>query len=547
MKPTFNLVDEPWIPCLVPPTGELRHLGLRDVLLRAAEIREIVDPAPPVTAALHRLLLAILHRNFGPRDAAAWAQLWRQGAWPCDTIEAYLARWRHRFDLFDPERPFYQTASIGFEYGTPATRLTHELVSSWNPLTLFDHTLDGTLSPAAAARYLVAHHIVAPGGAISLQRGEDPKRYKYAKAASLTKGAVVVVKGSTLFATLMLNLHEYSPEDEQPFAVSGDDLPAWEREGDIVVGERAPRGYLDLLTWQGRRIRLEPGVGCEGNLRVTRAVIMKGEQLPDDWDPRQSETMLAYRTIPKPRPGQDPIIPIGIQEERAVWRDSLALFQASGAEANRPKTLAWLADLLTAGVLDRTGVFPIDLYGVVTDRAVMRMWRHERLPLPLAYLAEDAAPLIEALRRALAAAEAAAVELRGSTRLFAQRFLEGVDEGDAARKPPAEAVSQLVSSLAPERAYWSVLDVPFRELIVRLPQDRTVDDDGRPSFGATELPAWAEVLRRAARAALAEAVRRVGGDRARALRAVAIAERDLARGLRKPLDQLIPQPEEVTA
>ena len=65
MTYSFNLIDEPWIPCL-RPDGTTIALGLRETLLQAHELREIRGDTPLETAALHRLLLAILHRVFGP-------------------------------------------------------------------------------------------------------------------------------------------------------------------------------------------------------------------------------------------------------------------------------------------------------------------------------------------------------------------------------------------------------------------------------------------------------------------------------------------------
>ena len=65
MKYSFNLIDQPWIPCVLPH-GRMEDLSLRDTLLNAHKITAIFDQSPLVTAALHRLLLAILHRNFGP-------------------------------------------------------------------------------------------------------------------------------------------------------------------------------------------------------------------------------------------------------------------------------------------------------------------------------------------------------------------------------------------------------------------------------------------------------------------------------------------------
>src|SRR4051794_14370177 len=109
--PSFNLVDEPWIPCLLVG-GEARELSLVNTLLRSTEIREVFDPSPLVTVALHRLLLAVLHRSFGPDNLAAWAELWRHGEWDRAALETYLGQWRERFDLFGAEWPFYQTPEL---------------------------------------------------------------------------------------------------------------------------------------------------------------------------------------------------------------------------------------------------------------------------------------------------------------------------------------------------------------------------------------------------------------------------------------------------
>src|SRR5579875_3851362 len=153
MRTNFNLLDEPWVPCVMAD-GSAQELSLADALLRAHEVRELFDESPLVTVALHRLLLAILHRNFGPASIGEWFQLWRRGRWNEETLKAYFTRWHERFELFHPERPFYQmpeAPSLPYE---PITVLFQELSSGNNP-TLFDHSLDRggvSVSPALAAR-----------------------------------------------------------------------------------------------------------------------------------------------------------------------------------------------------------------------------------------------------------------------------------------------------------------------------------------------------------------------------------------------------------
>ena len=107
METEFNLVDEPWVPC-IRTDGQAEHLSLRDTLIRAHQLREIAGESPLVTAALYRLLLAVLHRVFGPEDHDAWCNLWETGHWDTVQLDTYLEQWQHRFNLFDSEHPFYQ-------------------------------------------------------------------------------------------------------------------------------------------------------------------------------------------------------------------------------------------------------------------------------------------------------------------------------------------------------------------------------------------------------------------------------------------------------
>ena len=110
MQPTFNLVTEPWIP-VVTLSGQWQELSLREVLAQAHELRSITDNNPLTTAALHSLLLAILHRAIaGPKNYTEWKQLWHKQNLLDPRLENYLTDWQHRFDLFAPDYPFYQTA-----------------------------------------------------------------------------------------------------------------------------------------------------------------------------------------------------------------------------------------------------------------------------------------------------------------------------------------------------------------------------------------------------------------------------------------------------
>ncbi len=530
---TFNLVTEPWLPCLMADNS-VRDMGLEDTLAFAPDIRELADPSPLVTFALHRLLLAILHRNFGPEDESQWKALWESGCWNREVVTAYFEHTRPRFDLFDSQNPFYQVASLDFQYQVPVTKLVHELASA-NNATLFDHSIDGHvvgISAAVAARWLVAHQGFAVGGLVSLEKGQDPKLFKSADAAPLAKGAFILLKGRNLFETLMLNLHRYSPSDSEPFEAIND-RPAWEREEQTQASDRYPDGYLDLLTWQSRRIRLHPEIN-EGALVTRQVVIMKGHQFPSGFSRHGHETMLAFNRSLKAKSNQDPWPAVLLREERAMWRDSLSLIesvrpnQSSQEEGDRPKILGWISDLTGCGALSRNSIVPLDVMGLSTDRAKVLFWRHERLPLPLEYL-DNKAPL-HRLKDALEVCEAAGKDLGMSIWELSRYLLApNCDQGGAASANPDE-VKSLARSFAAERRFWPKLEAPFKTLLLDLVGDVSADSDGDTVYGSEEIPRWRQTVRLVARNAFEETARGLDTT-ARSLKAAALARADFYRQL----------------
>ena len=59
--PAFNLLDEPWIP-VRRIDGHLDEVGLLELFREASHIEGVAESSPPAFVALHRLLLAIVHR-----------------------------------------------------------------------------------------------------------------------------------------------------------------------------------------------------------------------------------------------------------------------------------------------------------------------------------------------------------------------------------------------------------------------------------------------------------------------------------------------------
>lgn len=516
----FNLITEPWIPCSMSSDGSLQDLGLREVLARAPAIEEINDPSPLVTIALHRLLIAILHRNFGPKSTEEWQDLWATGSFDMEALDGYFNLWAERLDLFGERRPFYQCAGLDYSYERPISILLPQLASG-NNATLFDHCLDDVpvlLSPKEAAKYVVAHQAFTVGGLLSFEKGQDPKIYRSADAAPLTKGAVQIVKGGNLFETLLLNMVPYDPDRGKPFPADGPDMPAWETDNASFVGDRLPRGYLDLLTWQSRRIKLHPEEDEQGNLAVSKVVIMKGSQFPDGFLLRDYETMLSYRKNEKAKPKEDPYILLGFREDKALWRDSQAVLGVASNPDQCSKVAGHLAELQLWGGLDRSLTLNVGLGGMSNDKSKVLLWRHERLPLPLAYL--EYKDLGDGLADALKKADGAGRALNDSIRYLAKLLLAPDADQPGARQPDREAVAQLADSLSPSRSFWGHLEVPFKRLIVDLAED--LNDDGE--YGSRVMPEWTETVCRLAMRSFHSVVNSLDGS-PRSLKASARAER----------------------
>lgn len=532
----FDLIDEPWLPCLAPD-GAAVEVGLEHALLRAHEWRELSDPSPLVTVALHRLLLAVLHRALaGPPNTEAWREIWNAGRFPPERIGGYLGTWRRRFDLFDPERPFFQAPPGVFDGAKPpdpVTRLAQEAAAG-NNATLFDHAADGQPGPVAAAE--AARRLVAMQ---AFPIGFGKSTPFYLKDGPLTRGYSVLAVGSSLFETLMLNL---LPAGVAASIVptAGDGRPHWEQDVLPTPDERGtePTGYADVLAWPSRSIRLVPA--GDGTL-VAGCRLQQNLKLRDGvFDPFK-----AYR-LDK----QQGWRPRGFRPEKALWRDSTALFARHGRNGSGqrpPELMEWLArvdDERIDGAIDARPVYALAAFGMATDEgkaASVLLWRREHLPLPLALLGEEGAE--EAIARAVALAEAAGRHLGwAATRLallLAEPGAERAANDQPGKKPSKDQMDRaraLAGTLGLERRFWPRLDAAFAGFLTRLPADRAHDERADAVvFGTRELPAWRAVVEEAARRAFDEGTGGLARS-ARSLRAVTEARRAFGGGLAAALD-----------
>lgn len=517
------------------PDGSHAELSLQDTLLQAHEIREIFDQSPLVTAALHRLLLAILHRNFGPASRPEWKTLWQAGQFDSDRLAEYFSKWYRRFDLFDDSHPFYQDGGIKrVEKGRVKEAEINELIpelARGNNQTLFDHTTDSTspvLSPPEAARVLVMTQMYRVAGGKLVGN-------EYSYDAPMAREVRFLVKGNTLFETLLLNMVPY--HGDNPIPVVGNDLPAWEQEQPSPSAR--PHGYTDYLTWQTLKLRLVPSQTAHEGGEVRRVRIGVGRK----FDNKQEEAPFfdpgcSYTKNPKAKPNQDPWRATRYEQGRALWRDSASLFRFIEKDGRKPiSALKWASELIGDDVLDVSMSYQLEAYGQCAKQRDILFWRLEHLPLPAQYLTNE--DLVGTLEIALKNAEDIAKFLESAMEEFAQQALCPIGEvkvrsakckrckqqtGHIADK----CIKCFVDHLRVPESYWSALEIPFLDFMRDL-RDLPDDPDA-------VIEGWNKRIQQVAYQAFNEATNDLDQS-ARVLRAVAKGQSHLARLVHKTLSQ----------
>jgi CRISPR system Cascade subunit CasA len=528
LKATFDLIEQPWIPCRFL-NGETNEVGLKELFLRATDIAEISGDTPLEEASLYRFLVALTHRIVqGPSSEEEWETLWLQGHFKRDQVEDYFEKWKDRFDLFHPEFPFFQHPGCAVIEETPLSKIVHSMASGNNPV-LFDHHYDDINSawpPATGARRLLAAQYYSFGG---LGPSYQKKRVSFFQA-SLVRGAIAILQGENLFETLALNLVVIDGRAPIPGAGEKDDLPIWEKSPDHFepAAKRIPKGYLDYLTWRSRLMLLSPDE--EGRVKAIRWI--QGDQIHDVG---LGEPMMIFRLneAKSKKNARVPTgwIPLKFHEGRSFWRDSSALaanLEAADKKGYRPpETIRALATREGASSII-CGIAKVQLYGILPDpkkAAKPLLWRKENLPLPLAYLREDR--LYTLLTEALKLTESVATEALGYGIRVCGKEIGSPLPKETRREAKKAFLSRAESSVI--TMYWTSLEIPFMETFLR---DIAERDPG------TVLQDWKDQLTRCARYSF-EMISESLEGKADGLRAWTIGKQAFEYGLAKALGFLV--------
>lgn len=345
MARVYNLFDERWIPVRWTPAA-LRcapgvlpdRVGLRELLLRSADIAGLAIAEPPAHAALLRVLYALTARVTGLDEAGPgdWGDrrldIRDAGALPEAGIQRYIDHFYGRFHLFDPQggRPWMQDARLAEQCDAGNTAGVNKLITtrpSGNNHAWFRHgsdTAPDLPSAADAVLHLLVWHFYGPSGRCS------SREVNGVKSASMTAGPLRTAlsyhpEGQTLFETLLAGLIPPASTVRRT-----EDRCPWEAEElpDPDAAPPVPAGPLARLT------------ACSQH-----ALLL----VPDDSDGqrvRDAYITWAYRSGRIPR--DDPFLiwqisqqnnryPRPADSRRALWRDLDALLLKDPGGTARPE------------------------------------------------------------------------------------------------------------------------------------------------------------------------------------------------------------------
>jgi CRISPR system Cascade subunit CasA len=336
----------------------------------------------------------------------------------------------------------------------------------------------------------------------------------YSADAIALRGMNIWLQGESLFETLMINLVH----------IDDSSLPPWELENpnehrDRLQGKNRKAvtsfGVVDRLTWQSRLVRLIPKDSTASQMYFTQG---------RSADKSAGDPMKVYRTSK-----EEGVSALSLSSGKAAWRDAHSILMIPNNKNNehRPECFNLVARAHSAAVVDASHSFVTHIVGLAAapnKAGKFLLWRHERMPVPVALL--DDTNLIERLQSLLQNAEHVADGLKDRARRIGKLYLSPDCESPGGRQPDKDEVTKVVEAIDPRPAYWARMEKHFFTLIENLPNDwDEASGDWKPDDQQTATRAWRDNIKREAERALQESIKSIGTT-ARAIQAVARVRTD---------------------
>lgn len=465
MTASFNLLDEPWIR-VTRLDGTPDEVSLLSLFREATDIAGIHGEIASQDVAVLRLLLAICHRAMGgPEDLDVWKEYWRDpGSLGRDAVD-HLERHRERFDLRDPDRPFFQIAGIHAASGkTSGLESLIVDVPNGNPFftTRIAEGME-SIGWAEAARWLVHVHAFDPSGirtgAVGDPRVKGGKGYPIGPGWTGQIGTVTVV-GENLERTLLLNTVVCEELDGLDGVDPTRDHAPWEREPDGPAGSHDPRptGPVFCCTWQTRRVLLH---GDDDG--VTGLFLGNGDKATPQ-NRYLVEPMTAWRySEPQSKKLKAPVyMPRKLPTDRAFWRGlstlvaqlspKIAVKGAGDVTRYRsPGVVVFYQKLMRRRIVPASGLIPLHAVGIEygAQEAVVTELVDDVLSLPAGLLDPENGRLLAVVHDAMEETEQVAAALRNLAANLDRARGGSPDTASAAREHAGAAFYQVIDERFP--------------------------------------------------------------------------------------------------
>lgn len=504
---SFDLRDERWIRA-IGTDGKLLELSLRDVLLRAPEVKEITGDIPQQAMPILRLAIAVVRASIREQGIGRealfdkWLDLWEQGHFNVDEVSAYLGKFDCQFNLFGPH-PFYQVTGLAYDSEKTFDPVSEMIAGVPKPdkylFSLRGKEAPNKMSFAEAARWLVyiqaydvagIHTPVVGNSSVKSGKVYPPKGIP--STGWLGNLGGVYLEGANLFETIMWNMVLFdSSYEDIDLCGNPQDLAPWELPVPAPDGRvlQSPTGPIGLETLQSRRLRLvldETGsevvgiINCYGD--ALHPVMASAVEKMTAW--RQSKEQQKKLNMPSM-----PLMPLGHDGSKALWQGLPGLLQIQqdkGGETIdlRPGVIRWaeqLFDYMDELEGDEGIAFPLQFtihaqgmeYG--TQSSVFVNGFDDRMTIGSVLVRHDSRSVRAASSLAQASEQAA---------YWVAKLAEEIEAINGDRRRDSVAKAALAD--AKERAY-SLIDPVYREFLAGFTSEKDVDE---------YVAEWRDALRR---------------------------------------------------
>lgn len=403
----FNLVDDPWLPCLLDD-GTVVDLSIRDVFADSPTIRSIMTDQPTESYAIFRVLLVIFWRSWltGPHGADDpeewWDQLWDAGEFGETGLHVtdYLNSHHHRFELFDSTTPFMQVPDLHTrknEFKLPV-QIMNDCESEY--LTMAAGPGLTRLPFAEAARRLITtqawDYSGIKSGAVDDSRVKGGRGYPIGTGWAGETGGVTL-HGDSIFEDFLLNT---PAQWVQSVSDAKRDLPVWERipptpeQRDFGQEALTPDGPCDQLTWQSRRIRL-----LSDSDAVNAVLVCNGDKI--NTKNQFADPMTGFR-YSKNQSNRSTVVymPQRHQASRTLWKGIAPLLAKSGrhsSDQDHPSRIPTTIDHLHGLDISDHKMIGVELTGIEygTQNSSISAVIHERLDVDSEVLSAETPTLAD--------------------------------------------------------------------------------------------------------------------------------------------------------